>query len=103
MPWRHEAATDGISVHREPREARCGGRSGALLAISRSDYSMPPFGLLRQIRVEPTATVRELSSKGLESKVKSDWDVEYEAWRQRDLSDRELVYLWADGLYVKAG
>lgn len=36
-------------------------------------------------------------------RLKAAWEAEYEAWRQRDLSDRELVYLWADGLYVKAG
>jgi putative transposase len=28
---------------------------------------------------------------------------EYEAWRRTDLSELELVYCWADGLYVKAG
>jgi len=36
-------------------------------------------------------------------RLRATWDTEYEAWRGRDLSDRELVYLWADGLYVKAG
>ncbi|MEO6026724.1 MAG: hypothetical protein ABIR79_07660, partial [Candidatus Binatia bacterium] len=28
---------------------------------------------------------------------------EYGAWGSHDLSDRELVYVWADGVYVKAG
>jgi transposase-like protein len=36
-------------------------------------------------------------------RLRAQWEIEYEAWRSRDLSDRELVYLWADGLYVKAG
>ena len=36
-------------------------------------------------------------------RLKAQWEAEYEAWRSRDLHDRELVYLWADGLYVKAG
>lgn len=36
-------------------------------------------------------------------RLKTTWQAQYEAWRQRDLSDLELVYLWADGLYVKAG
>jgi transposase-like protein len=31
------------------------------------------------------------------------WQIDYDAWKGRDLSDRELVYLWADGVYVKAG
>lgn len=43
-----------------------------------------------------------LSASSLQ-RLKVVWEAEYEAWRQRDLSDRELVYLWADGLYVKAG
>jgi hypothetical protein len=36
-------------------------------------------------------------------RLRGKWDTEYEAWRGRALRDRELVYLWADGLYVKAG
>ncbi|MGH2669836.1 MAG: IS256 family transposase, partial [bacterium] len=37
------------------------------------------------------------------ARLKSVWQVEYEAWRNRRLEDLELVYLWADGIYVKAG
>ena len=29
--------------------------------------------------------------------------MEYDQWKKRDLSDLEIVYQWADGLYVKAG
>lgn len=36
-------------------------------------------------------------------RLKAAWQAQYDAWRQRDLSELELVYLWADGLYVKAG
>jgi transposase-like protein len=36
-------------------------------------------------------------------RVKQAWQAEYETWTRRDLSDLELVYCWADGLYVKAG
>jgi putative transposase len=36
-------------------------------------------------------------------RLKAVWQQEYEAWNQRDLSDLEVVYLWADGIYVKAG
>lgn len=43
-----------------------------------------------------------LSSSSLQ-RLRATWEAESEAWRGRDLSDRELVYLWADGLYVKAG
>ena len=36
-------------------------------------------------------------------RLKAQWQGEYEAWKQRRLDDLEVVYLWADGLYVKAG
>jgi len=37
------------------------------------------------------------------ARLKAQWLVEYEAWQQRSLADLDIVYLWADGLYVKAG
>jgi putative transposase len=36
-------------------------------------------------------------------RLKAGWQQEYEAWSQRDLADLEVVYLWADGIYVTAG
>lgn len=36
-------------------------------------------------------------------RLKATWQAQYAAWQQRDLSDIKLVYLWADGVYVKAG
>jgi putative transposase len=36
-------------------------------------------------------------------RLKAQWQQEYTAWKQRRLDDLEVVYLWADGLYVKAG
>lgn len=36
-------------------------------------------------------------------RLKAAWQAQYAAWQQRDLSGLELIYLWADGLYVKAG
>src|SRR6476659_8409407 len=36
-------------------------------------------------------------------RLKSQWQLEYETWKQRQLDDLEVVYMWADGLYVKAG
>jgi transposase-like protein len=29
--------------------------------------------------------------------------LDYERWSQRRLEDQAVVYVWADGLYVKAG
>lgn len=37
------------------------------------------------------------------ARLKAEWQHQYDAWKRRDLSDLELVYLWADGIYVKAG
>lgn len=31
------------------------------------------------------------------------WQTQYTTWQQRDLTATELVYVWADGIYVKAG
>ena len=36
------------------------------------------------------------------SRLKSDWQGDYERWRKRDLSGRRYVYLWADGVYLQA-
>lgn len=33
------------------------------------------------------------------SRLKSQWEGEYEAWRSRDLSKRRYVYIWVDGIY----
>ena len=36
-------------------------------------------------------------------RLKVTWQAQYAAWQHRDLSDLKLAYLWADGVYVKAG
>src|SRR5215510_10529571 len=36
-------------------------------------------------------------------RLKTQWQLEYEAWKHRRLDDLDVVYIWADGLYVKAG
>jgi putative transposase len=36
-------------------------------------------------------------------RLKGEWQAEYEQWKQGGLAQLELVYWWADGLYVKAG
>jgi len=36
-------------------------------------------------------------------RLKTEWQAQYTAWRERPLAGLELVYLWADGIYVKAG
>lgn len=36
------------------------------------------------------------------SRLKSAWESEYEAWNKRDLSLKDYVYWWVDGIYLKA-
>jgi transposase-like protein len=43
-----------------------------------------------------------LSASSLQ-RLKDKWQVEYEAWRSVALEESEWAYLWADGIYVKAG
>lgn len=35
------------------------------------------------------------------SRLKQQWEAEYDQWRKRDLSKRRYVYIWADGVYSK--
>jgi putative transposase len=34
-------------------------------------------------------------------KLKEKWSGEYEEWKKRDLSGKQYVYIWADGIHVK--
>ncbi len=44
-------------------------------------------------------------AKGLSANVivrlKEQWADEYESWSKRDLSEKEYVYVWADGIHAK--
>ena len=42
-------------------------------------------------------------SKSSIGRLRAVWTSEFEAWAKRSLVDREVVYIWADGIYVKAG
>lgn len=33
-------------------------------------------------------------------RLKQQWEQEYQQWKQRDLSDKHYVYIWADGIYA---
>uniref|UniRef100_UPI0039A6C8A8 IS256 family transposase n=1 Tax=Rhodospirillum sp. A1_3_36 TaxID=3391666 RepID=UPI0039A6C8A8 len=34
-------------------------------------------------------------------RLKAEWQIEHERWRNRDLSARRYVYIWADGVYLQ--
>src|SRR5712691_10428958 len=64
---------------------------GALLptlylhGLAQGDFELALRGLL--------GAGAPLSSSSLQ-RLRANWDAEYDAWRTRDLHDRELVYLW---------
>ena len=41
-------------------------------------------------------------SPGVISRLKEEWETEYEAFRKSDLSQKRYVYFWADGIYLQA-
>lgn len=65
-----------------------------LHGLSSGDFELALRGLLGE--------GAPLSAASL-SRLKGAWQAEYESWKHSDLSKLELVYWWADGLYVKAG
>jgi len=83
-------------VSRYQRRSRTQGRLLARLyleGLSSGDFE-PVFRAL----VGETAALSPSSIL----KLKADWQQEYEAWKKRPLRGR-YVYLYADGLYLKAG
>ena len=65
-----------------------------LHGLSKGDFELALRGLLGE--------GAPLSPSSIE-RLRSGWQAEYDTWKSRPLEDRELVYLWADGVYVKAG
>jgi transposase-like protein len=65
-----------------------------LHGLAKGDFEMALRGLL--------GDGAPLSASSIE-RLKAKWQREYEEWRQMDLSGLEVVYQWADGIYVKAG
>ena len=43
-----------------------------------------------------------LSASSLQ-RLKQKWEEEYEQWKNEPIEEEEWAYLWADGIYVKAG
>lgn len=73
---------------------------GALLpelylhGLAEGDFELAFRGLLGEEAPLSKATMRRL---------REGWTQDFEAWGRRSLKDREVVYAWADGIYVKAG
>lgn len=73
---------------------------GALLpelylhGLAQGDFELALRGLLGEGAPLSPASI---------ARLRAQWQTDYDAWTQRSLAGQELVYLWADGLYVKAG
>ncbi len=65
-----------------------------LHGLAQGDFELALRGLLGDGAPLSASSIARLRAK---------WQLAYDAWRSRRLDDRELVYLWTDGVYVKAG
>lgn len=65
-----------------------------LHGLAQGDFELALRGLLGEGAPLSPSSIERLRAK---------WQLEYEAWKSRRLDNLELVYAWADGLYVKAG
>ena len=65
-----------------------------LHGLAEGDFDLALRGLLGEDAPVSASTVARLKEK---------WHAELAEWRQRPLDDLEVVYLWVDGVYVKAG
>ena len=65
-----------------------------LHGLSEGDFDLALRGLLGEDAPISASTVARLKDK---------WTAELAEWRARLLDDLEVVYMWVDGVYVKAG
>jgi len=65
-----------------------------LHGLAEGDFELALRGLLGEGAPLSKPTIRRL---------KAVWTEEFEAWNRRSLEGREVVYVWVDGIYVKAG
>jgi transposase-like protein len=65
-----------------------------LHGLAEGDFDLALRGLLGEDAPLSASTVARLKTK---------WQAEMAAWNARRLDDLDVVYLWVDGVYVKAG
>ena len=65
-----------------------------LHGLSEGDFDLALRGLLGDEAPLSASTV---------SRLKERWNAEFSEWRGRRLDELEVVYVWVDGVYVKAG
>lgn len=65
-----------------------------LHGLAEGDFDLALRGLLGEKAPLSASTVARLKEK---------WQAEYNQWKTRSLEGLQVVYLWVDGIYVKAG
>jgi putative transposase len=65
-----------------------------LHGLALGDFDLALRGLLGQ---------KAPISAGTVARLKAGWLAEWEEWKKRPLDGLEVVYIWVDGIYVKAG
>jgi len=65
-----------------------------LHGLAQGDFDLALRGLLGEDAPISASTVGRLKEK---------WQTEFEQWKRRSLAGVEVVYVWVDGVYVKAG
>lgn len=65
-----------------------------LHGLAQGDFELALRGLLGEGAPLSCSSIQRLKGK---------WQSEYDEWKAQDLSGLEVVYQWADGIYVKAG
>ena len=71
----------------------------------RNGYGKPRHLTLRDFDLALRGLLGEKAhlSSSTVARLKEKWQAEWEVWQSRPLNDLEVVYLWVDGIYVKAG
>jgi putative transposase len=65
-----------------------------LHGLAQGDFELALRGLLGEgAPLSPSSIAR----------LKASWQTEYDGWKTRALGELPVVYLWVDGIYVKAG
>lgn len=65
-----------------------------LHGLATGDFELALRGLLGEGAPLSASSIQRLKAK---------WEAEYDNWRMEELKDLDVIYMWADGLYVKAG
>jgi len=65
-----------------------------LHGLAMGDFDLALRGLLGESAPISASTV---------ARLKAGWQAEWEEWKMRPLDELEVVYIWVDGIYVKAG